>query len=142
MDRHLCFAVLFSVCSLPHCFASLMNDHELVILASQLSDKECRKLILVLYKKPAYELAQANRYTGDCDRDLERWLQSKEEEGDSLALEELQHTLGELGRPALGQRIAVEVFDEVDQNLEDFIDKDGLLIDKDIMSKGNDGHND
>ena len=38
--------------------------------------------------------------------------------------------------------IAVEVFDEVDQNLEDFIDKDGLLIDKDIMSKGNDGHND
>ncbi len=65
---------------------------------------ECRELILVLYKRLVYELVQANRSTGDCDRDLKRWLQSKEEDGDSLALEELQHALIELGGPALAQR--------------------------------------
>ncbi|XP_038053596.1 uncharacterized protein LOC119726052 [Patiria miniata] len=116
--------------------ASVINDNELSILSSELSDEECRNLLSVLYERrqslPARSRLQRTQdITGRCVLDLERWLDSEAKEG--LALTELDEALRDIAKPALGHQIANEVFAEKTHNLRDLFGRDGLLASKDFF---------
>ncbi|XP_071795739.1 uncharacterized protein [Asterias amurensis] len=108
MDHQFRFLVVFSICFLQ-CYAT-MNDRKLIILASKLSDEECRNLLVALYKKPAYELTHLHLYTGLCYHDLTRWL--IDVHVDLPVLKELHQALVQLNRPALGREMLIEVYQQ------------------------------
>ncbi|XP_022105929.1 uncharacterized protein LOC110987481 [Acanthaster planci] len=118
------------------CSANVINDSELNILSSELSDRDCKKLLTVLYERRQSEPEMhphRARYTGRCALDLEQWLDS--EGKGSLPLTELDEALAEIGKPALGRQISNEVFSEKTHNLHNLFDPDGRLVVKDLLPR-------